>query len=158
MGRSSARYASDDAGAYPFDYECANATRGEVSIVRLPGFDVELAVDSGAAPQSHSDGRRFDNSCSKSSPHSCYVFGRMMGPAGASQADPSTISIHVARHMTAAMNARGYLAYSCDRPLVNRVAGKISSLTAKGRAALAVWILFTSGWSNPFADSRQPVR
>jgi hypothetical protein len=107
MGRRSDRHASDDAGAYPVDYKCANATPGEVSIVRLPGFEVELAVDSGAAPQSHSDGRCFDNSCSKSSPHSCYVFGHMMGPAGASQADPSTISIHVARHMTAAMTLVG---------------------------------------------------
>jgi hypothetical protein len=41
-GRRSDRHASDDAGAYPFDYECANATGGEVNIVRLPGFDVEL--------------------------------------------------------------------------------------------------------------------
>jgi hypothetical protein len=120
--------------------------------MRLPSFTAERSLGLGTAAPAPGVRNWTWGSAEEVCPAQLpCIWGNWCGPGCSGPAGPVDDLDACCQAHDNCYDARGYLACSCDRELMDCAWSKINPFTAKGRAAAAVWWWFAHGWCNPFA-------
>ena len=114
----------------------------------VPGFTAEFSLDS---RQNYKMICRFENGAQDVRPALPCLYGKWCGPGCSGPDEPKDNVDACCRDHDKCYEERGYLSCSCDRELQRCIKPRINLLTAKGRAAGAVWTYFAGSPCNPLA-------